>query len=254
MICFAFRGDELLVRGAAIPALDALADAGVPIGEQLRVTEDVVAAIVPDEVAAPDGFTFTGLWELGALVDRATWRLAGRAFQILDWHRSHVYCGRCGAPTERHDRESARHCPNCRAYYFPRLNPAVIVLIERGDRMLLVRSPHFPPGMYSAIAGFVEPGESLEETVAREVREEVGLEIDELRYIGSQQWPFPSSLMLGFTARYAGGELRLDDPEVVDARWFGADDLPVLPPPISIARSMIEDFLARHASRTSPER
>ncbi len=246
MICFAFRGDELLVRGEDVPRLEALTDAGVAVGEPLPVADGAVAAILPIDAPPPGGFAFTGLWELGELIDRATWRLAGRAFQIVDWHRSHAFCGRCGAPTGRHDRESARHCARCRALYFPRLNPAVIVLIERGDRMLLARSPQFPPGMYSAIAGFVEPGESLEETVAREVREEVGVEVADLRYFGSQQWPFPSSLMLGFTAHYAGGELRLTDREVTDARWFGAGDLPVLPPPISIARELIDAFLARH--------
>jgi NAD+ diphosphatase len=246
VICFAFRGDELLVRGEDVPCLGALADAGVAVGELLPVAEGAVAAILPIDARPPGGFAFTGLWELGELVDRDTWRLAGRAFQIVDWHRSHAFCGHCGAPTERHDRESALHCARCRALYFPRLNPAVIVLVERDDRMLLARSPHFPPGMYSAIAGFVEPGESLEETVAREVREEVGIEVTDLRYFGSQQWPFPSSLMLGFTARYAGGELRLTDREVIDARWFGVGDLPVLPPPISIARELIDGFLARH--------
>jgi NAD+ diphosphatase len=243
---FAFRSDELLVAGDRVPDEKALADAGIDLGERLPVGTDAVAAPVPADAQAPEGFAFTTLWDLGEATDRATWRLAGRAFQLVEWRRSHAFCGRCGAPTRPHEREAAVACADCTALYFPRLNPAVIVLIEHDGKMLLARSPQFPPGMYSAIAGFVEPGETLEETAVREVREEVGIEIADLRYFASQQWPFPSSLMLGFTARYAGGELRLDDPEVTDARWFGPDDLPVLPPPISIARDLIDHFLARH--------
>jgi NAD+ diphosphatase len=243
--CFAFRGAELLVAGESIPSEAALAAAGLPIGDPVPVAADAVAVALPEDTRAPEGLILIDLWDLGDQVDRGTWRLAGRAYQLVEWQRAHMFCGRCGGPTQPHDRETAKVCTECCELFFPRLNPAVIVLIEHQGKLLLARSPHFPPGMYSAIAGFVEPGETLEETVAREVREEVGVEVADVRYFGSQQWPFPSSLMLGFTARYAGGELRLEDPEVADARWFGPDDLPVLPPPISIARDLIEDFLAR---------
>jgi NAD+ diphosphatase len=132
--------------------------------------------------------------------------------------------------------------------FYPRLSPAVIVLIRRGDSVLLARSPGFPPGMYSALAGFVEPGESIEETVEREIREEVAVEITNVRYFGSQPWPFPNSLMIGFTADYTGGELRAEPAEIEDAGWYRPDDLPRLPPKGTIARAMIDDFAARYGN------
>ena len=129
----------------------------------------------------------------------------------------------------------------------------MITLISDGDRMLLARSPHFAPGVYSTIAGFVEPGESLEETVVREIREEVGVEVRNVRYFGSQPWPFPNSLMIGFTAEYVSGEIRFDGVEIEDARWFTAEDLPRLPAPLSIARRLIDDFLGSRAAGLSRE-
>ena len=141
----------------------------------------------------------------------------------------------------------ARRCPRCGMVYYPRLSPAAIMLVRRGDELLLARSPHFPLGMYSALAGFVEAGESIEETIRREVREEVGVEVGEVRYFGSQPWPFPNSLMIGFIADYADGELKISDPlEIEDARWYRLDDLPKLPPKVSIARAMIDASIARH--------
>jgi NAD+ diphosphatase len=125
------------------------------------------------------------------------------------------------------------------------------VLIERGPEMLLARSPGFPPGVYSTIAGFVEPGESLEEAVHREVLEEVGIQVSDLRYFGSQPWPFPHSLMIGFVARWASGEIRMDPLEIEDARWFTATDLPTLPFPLSIARKLVDDFLERTRPTTT---
>jgi NAD+ diphosphatase len=130
--------------------------------------------------------------------------------------------------------------------FYPRLSPAAIVLVKRGHRILMARSPGFPPGMYSVLAGFVEPGESIEETIEREIREEVGVEVENIRYFGSQPWPFPNSLMIGFIADYAGGELRIEPSEIEDAGWFRTDDLPTLPPKVSIARAMIDDFVAQH--------
>jgi len=120
------------------------------------------------------------------------------------------------------------------------------VLVRRGDEVLLARSPGFPPEMYSVLAGFIEPGESIEETIEREVCEEVGVEVANVRYFGSQPWPFPNSLMIGFTADYAGGELRVDPEEIEDAGWYGVDNLPALPPKVSIARAMIDSFVTEH--------
>jgi NAD+ diphosphatase len=142
--------------------------------------------------------------------------------------------------------ERARRCPACGLLAFPRLAPAIITLIERDDgRALLARGRTFPIPMYSCLAGFVEPGETLEEAVHREVREEVGVEIDDVRYWASQPWPFPHSLMLGFNAAWAGGDIVIDPTEIVDANWFAADDLPAIPPGISIARRLIDDWVER---------
>ena len=162
--------------------------------------------------------------------------MAGRAKQIVEWHRTHRFCGRDGTETVPRLAELAKECPRCGMLFYPRLSPAVIVLVKRGDDVLLARSPGFPPGMYSVLAGFVEPGESIEETIEREVCEEVGVEVKNVRYFGSQLWPFPNSLMIGFIADYAGGELRVEPSEIEDAGWYSADDLPTLPPKVSIAR------------------
>ncbi len=186
--------------------------------------------------------TLRGLF--GRLPDHLFW-LAGRAIQFLEWDRDHQFCGRCGVPTEARSEERSRVCPGCSLAHYPRLAPAVIVLVHDGDRLLLARSPHFPPGMYSTLAGFVEPGEQLEDTVTREIREEVGITVRDVCYFGSQPWPFPHSLMIGFTAAYNGGELAFGgdgDGEIEDAAWFSMDQLPLIPPRISIARALIDGF------------
>ena len=250
---FAFRGNELLVRveeqEARLPREQelelSLVDPVDPHSVGQLLGEDCWAVELPAEAPPPEGMTFQGLRRLWGLLPEEAWRLAGRAVQIVDWDRNHRFCGRCGTPTDRHPAERSRVCPRCGLQHFPRLSPAVITLIEDGERMLLARSPHFAPGVYSTLAGFVEPGESLEEAVVREVREEVGVELADLRYFGSQPWPFPNSLMIGFVARWAGGEIRPQEGEIEDARWFTPDDLPLLPFHASIARSLIEDFLAR---------
>jgi NAD+ diphosphatase len=201
---------------------------------------------LPEAFTAPPGARLVGLRALHGVVPEPIFRAAGAALQKVEWLRTHGFCSRCGHRTERHPSEEAMVCPECGHLHFPRLSPAVIVLIEREREMLLARSPGFPEGMYSTVAGFVEPGESLEETVHREIREEVGVEVHELRYFGSQPWPFPHSLMVGFIARWASGEIRVDGVEIEDAAWFAADRLPPrLPTSFSIARRMVDDFLAR---------
>lgn len=258
----AFRGSELLVfqagPAARLPRQADLRGLGLlpetPRETPLEAPHEIgvlqgeicFAVGLPAETEPPEGMAFHGLRRLWGALDEEAWRLAGRAVQIVEWDRNHRFCGRCGAGTVPSAGERSRTCPRCGLQHFPRLSPAVIVLIERGDRMLLARSPHFAPGVYSTLAGFVEPGESLEEAVAREIFEEVGVHLAGIRYFGSQPWPFPHSLMIGFTAQYAGGDLHLQEGEIEDARWFGVDDLPLLPPRMSIARALIEDFLARH--------
>ena len=183
------------------------------------------------------------LMGLHGRVDDARWTLAGRAVQLVEWERTHRFCGRCATPTEPADRERARRCPACGLLAFPRLAPAVITLIRRGDEALLARGRAFPIPMYSCVAGFVEPGETLEEAVHREVREEVGVELADVRYASSQPWPFPHSLMIGFEATWASGDIEIDEHEIVDAGWYRADDLPMIPPPMSIARTLIDRWV-----------
>lgn len=167
-------------------------------------------------------------------------RLAGRATQLLDWQKNHRYCGSCGMPTAVKQGQFAMVCPACSLVAYPRISPAVMVLIRRGDELLLARSRRFRPGVFSALAGFVEAGETLEQCASREVLEEVGITIANLRYFASQSWPFPNSLMVAFFADYAGGDIRPDQVEIEDAGWFRCSALPALPDPVSIARQLIE--------------
>ena len=166
--------------------------------------------------------------------------LAGRATQLLDWQNNHRYCGRCNTPTTKKTSEFAMSCPACGLLAYPRISPAVMVLIERGDELLLARSPRFRPGIFSALAGFVEAGETLEQCAHREVREEVGVEITNLRYFSSQPWPFPDSLMVAFFADYVSGVITPEPSEIEEAHWFSRSALPPLPDPVSIARQRID--------------
>jgi len=188
-----------------------------------------------------------GLREVGALLGEETFAEAGRAFQIMNWYRRAFFCVSCGAPLRDSSDDHARECTSCGSIFYPPISPAVIVAVERDGKILLARNARFPPGRYSVIAGFVEPGESLEETVRREVREEVSLEIRDLQYFGSQSWPFPHSLMVGFTAHWASGEIQVDGKEIEDAGWFAPDEMPDLPQGVSISRKLIEHFRSAHA-------
>ena len=193
-----------------------------------------------DAPPLPAGHAWEGLRTLFSVLDDAHFALAGRAIQLVDWDRSHRYCGRCGTPTEAKAEERARVCPACRLSAYPRIAPAVMALVRREGEILLGRSPHFPPGMYSALAGFVEPGETLEQCLAREVEEEVGVQVSRIRYFASQPWPFPNSLMIAFVCDWMGGEIRPQAGEIEDAKWFNVLQLPKLPSRISIARRLID--------------
>ena len=179
---------------------------------------------------------------LGAIGEELFW-VAGRANHLLDWDRSHRFCGQCGHPTEDKPDERAKRCPSCGLVNYPRLSPAVIVAVIKGDRILLARNKRFKGPFYSVLAGFVEPGETLEQCVQREIHEEVGLSVRNIRYFGSQPWPFPNSLMVGFVADYAAGRITVDDSELMEADWFSAQTLPTLPLKISIARRLIDWFV-----------
>jgi len=201
--------------------------------------------LAPD-AAIPADMRLESLRSLYRAMPERLFAIAARAVQIIEWDRTHQFCSCCATPMTQLPTERAKRCLACHHRQYPQLSPAVIMLIYKGDRVLLARSPRFRAGMYSVLAGFVEPGESLEEAVAREVQEEVGIEIKNIQYFGSQPWPFPKSLMLGFIAEYKAGTLTPDLEEIEAADWFSADQLPPIPGELSIAYKLIDWFVQRH--------
>ena len=191
----------------------------------------------------PAGMVACGLRDLYEQLEKSYHKIAMKAFHMIEWDKTTGYCSRCGAEAERAKGMIAKECPACGFLMFPRISPAVIVLIERDNKLLLARARRFAVDMYSVLAGFVEPGETLEETVRREIEEEVGIRVKNVRYFGSQPWPFPDSLMIGFTSEYEAGEIRIEEEEILDAGWFAPDKLPNIPGKISIARQLIDWFI-----------
>ncbi len=244
---FAFRKRELLVTLDAQLPVD-LVGLHLVRSQYLGTLDGahcVSAQLDPGE-PPPEGHEFRDLRRLFGRLDVALHAVAGRAVQIMEWDRTHQFCGACGQPTVLSNTDRSRQCPDCRFPMFPRLAPAMIVSVERDDQILLARSPHFPPGIYSVLAGFVEPGESAEEAVIREVYEETRIVVEDVQYFGSQPWPFPNSLMLGFTAKYKSGEIDVTEDELEDAGWFTADNLPkTFPGNVSISQWLLRDFLRR---------
>jgi NAD+ diphosphatase len=243
------RGVEVLVetgdgefRLPERPEMATLAGPQVYLG-QLGERPCFAAPLLGD-AKLPADFRLLLARQLASGLDATRASLVGQALALVEWDNLHRYCGGCALPTELVPGERARRCPRCGVVFYPRISPAVIVLVERNQQILLARNANFPAGRFSLVAGFVEPGESLEQAAAREVREEVGIEISDLQYYGSQPWPFGRSLMIGFYARYAGGDVRVDGVEIAEAGWFSLDRLPDLPAPISIARKMIDRFVA----------
>ena len=195
----------------------------------------------------PPGWRFENLRQLWTRMDEALLGVAGQALQLIEWDRNHQFCGQCGTPTQRRADERGRRCPGCELIAYPRLSPVVMVRVVHAGQILLARAPRFAPGVYSVLAGFVEAGETLEQAIHREIAEEVGIQVQNLRYFASQSWPFPHSLMIAFTADYAGGELQADGQEILDARWFTPETMPGLPSPMSMAWRLIQDYLThRH--------
>jgi NAD+ diphosphatase len=258
-LAFAFRDGKVLVSddgggdAGAPPRIPRWRDLGA-IGlagatHYLGALEGVecVAVGLATDAPEPPAWRYAGLRSLFFALPDPLLALAARAFQIVEWDATHRYCGRCGTATRDKAGERAKECPACGLVAYPRVTPAMMVLVTRGREVLLARAHRFPPAMFSALAGFVEPGETIEDCIRREVREEVGVEVDRLEYFASQSWAFPHSLMIAFTAEYAGGELRPDQTEIAEARWFRFDAIPRLPPSISIARRLIDATVERLA-------
>ena len=233
-------GNFALPSGECPPALDGQLGSPLWLGT-LDGTPCWVASL-PKDALVPEGFHRETLVPMqGTRLPDDLLSLGGMAAQLLWWDGTSGHCPRCGERTGRIEGEWGKRCPRCRYEHFPHLHPAVIVLVKDGDRVLLTRKADWVPGRYSLVAGFVDNGESLEGAVHREVREEVGVEVSDLRYVGSQNWPFPSQLMIGFVARYAGGEVRIDREELEDARWFPCERLPDGPSRHSISRFIIDN-------------
>ena len=249
---FVFRGDELLIHESGLALPDATACASLDL--QIARVHPVgvldggyyqTTWVGHDTVATP-GYVFKRLRALIGALDESLIALAGRAFQIANWARSHRYCGACATPMALVAGERCFKCPACGLVAYPTISPAMMVLIKKGDAILLARNALSTTNRFSALAGFLEAGESIEEAVHREVLEEVGLSVDKLKYFGSQSWPFPHSLMIAFSAEYVSGEITVDQREIAEARWFGPGDiLPEIPPAVSIAGLLIGAHLPR---------
>jgi len=251
-ILFAFRGRDLLVTpDLQLPSVKEIDAQGL---EAVRTQylgqlggRHCYSAELPRDAKTGAGFRFADLRMLFGKLDEIIHTLAGRAVQIVEWDRTHQYCGVCAEPTELSATDRSRSCPKCKIPTYPRLAPAMIVAVEKGDQILLARSPHFPAGIMSVLAGFVEPGESAEEAVMREVFEETSIIVKDVEYFSSQAWPFPNSLMLGFRAKYDSGEIVIDGEEIESAGWFTADVMPTaFPGNVSISQWLIRDFLSRN--------
>lgn len=252
VVCCAFRAGKLLVQrtGGALqlPHLDPGQLIATP-GERHYVgTLDgahCFAVGLPHDAPLPPAAELLGMRAFILEAEDIFAAVAGYALQIVEWSRTHRYCGSCGKPTVAHASDRARDCPDCRLTFYPRISPVVMALVTRGRQLLLTRKPGYAAGRYTVVAGFVEPGETLEHALIREVHEETGVDSAHPLYFGSQPWPFPNSLVMAFALEYAGGEARADGVELEEARWFDIDALPELPEAVHISRQLIDATIAR---------
>jgi len=253
---FIFSGYRLLVETSEDTATVPLAGDFEELGLTLMAPKLFIGILrgLPCYASTTDGMTddagklsFEEMRSLFGRLEDSLYEAALTAVHLLEWDKNSQFCGRCSGMLKPRTDMRAKECTKCRRLEFPRICPAIIVLIERDDTLLLARSARFPGSFFSVLAGFVEPGESLEHAVHREVMEETGIAVRNIRYFGSQPWPFPDSLMIGFTARYESGEIKIDGEEIVEAGWYKVDNLPQLPGKLSIARQLIDWFIARHS-------
>jgi NAD+ diphosphatase len=253
---FAFSSSGLLIedKGPGIPSARELEELGISAVRTHYLGtlggKPCYSAEISPETLAPPEMSYRDLRSTYSILEEDVWLLAGRALQIVNWDQTHRYCGRCGQKTDSLTEERAKRCPACGFISYPRLSPAVITAVFKDDKILLSHNVNYPGNRHSINAGFVEPGETLEDCIHREIREEVGIEVKNIKYFGSQPWPFPNSLMLGFTADWAGGEPVPDGKEISGAGWFTAATLPEIPQKISIAREIIDWYVEGRPARS----
>lgn len=242
-LCFAFVGDDIILDAhLRLPTALQLAQMGAAFTDcQIGEVAGLPCRLMgwPAGSALPQGLRSRPLRQAWDVLDQSVYALAVRAKLLLSWDREHRFCGVCGTATQSLPHEPARVCPACQHRAYPRQSAAIMALVRKGDELLLARSPHFSPGTFSVLAGFVDAGETLEECVHREVMEEVGVRVTNLRWFGSRPWPFPHSLMLAFHADYVEGEITPQAGEIEEAGWFHINALPTIPHPASLAHSLI---------------
>jgi NAD+ diphosphatase len=252
---FVYSGYRLLVKTSAdaaiIPDESEIEALGVDIAHRFYLGtfrgRHCYAAEGKLQDENPSGFSFQELRTLFDRLEEGFYEIALTAVHLVEWEKTCRFCSKCRGELKSRSDMRAKECMECGRLDFPRISPAIIVLVEKGHTLLLARSPRFPGAFFSILAGFVEPGESLEEAVHREVKEETGITVKDIAYFGSQPWPFPDSLMIGFTAQYESGEIHIDGEEIIEAGWYGPDNLPQIPGKLSIARQLIDWFIARHS-------
>ncbi|VVC77266.1 NADH pyrophosphatase [Aquicella siphonis] len=253
---FIFQNDRLLLMKNSVPArfpdLHWLSRFKPDFLRQYKLgifnTIDCFCAELDARAALPDEVEPVPLRKAFEILGNDWYAAAAKAYSVINWDKNHQYCGRCGHATRHKPGTFERVCDTCGLSLYPRISPSIIVLIQKDDKILMSRSPHFPPGAFGLIAGFVEVGESIEDAVHREVKEKVDIQIKNLRYFGSQSWPFPDSLMIGFTAEYASGDIHIDRQEIEAADWYRYDNLPGRPSSsISIAKKLIDYFIAKQS-------
>lgn len=258
--CFVFQKGKLVVtetngRHCRVPRFSELPAAWFQNGNALYLgnmdDHGCFTGEIEEPTDLPESSRLADMRTLYHCMDEGELSVAGFASQIIQWDQTYRHCGRCGSRTRNSERERAKICPDCGLVNFPRLSPSIIVAVTRGEKILLACASSFRWNFYSVLAGFVEPGETLEQCVEREVEEEVGIKVHNIRYFGSQPWPFPNSLMVGFTAEHASGEICIDNNEIIDAGWYRVDNLPKIPGRVSIARKLIDAYIQKNGGHGS---
>ena len=249
---FLFCNDELLVKLenniAIIPTMNELKNLEFDKVQYLGSinSKNCYCGEINEDFVIPNFMIYMNLKDLTHKLSEDIFWISGRAIQVVNWNNDHVYCGRCGTLTQNVDGERAKKCPKCTLSNYPRISPAIIVAVVREGKLLLAHNLQFPKDLYSVVSGFVEVGETFEECVIREVQEETGITVKNIKYFGNQPWPFPNSIMIGFTAEYASGEINVDGEEISHANWYSPNEMPITPDSISIGKKLIDWFVKNY--------